>query len=54
MFLMDAYKCVTHIERIGVSSDLKINMHPTIFSIETHCGLVTPYGGRDLCQHWYR
>ena len=20
----------------------------------THCGLVTPYGGRDLCQHWFR
>ena len=20
----------------------------------THCGLVTPYGGRDLGQHWFR
>ena len=20
----------------------------------THCGLVTPYGGRDLSQHWLR
>ena len=20
----------------------------------THCGLVTPYGGRDLGQHWLR
>ena len=19
-----------------------------------HCGLVTPYGGRDLGQHWFR
>ena len=22
--------------------------------ISTHCGLVTPYGGRDLGQHWFR
>ena len=20
----------------------------------THCGLVTPYGDKDLCQHWLR
>ena len=20
----------------------------------THCGLETPYGGRDLGQHWFR
>ena len=20
----------------------------------THCGLVTPYGGKDLGRHWFR
>ena len=25
-----------------------------IFAIFTHCGLVTPYGIRDLGQHWFR
>ena len=27
---------------------------PVKFESLTHCGLVTPYGGRDLGQHWLR
>ena len=29
---------------------LKANIQWTL----THCGLVTPYGGKDLGQHWFR
>ena len=29
-------------------------LRPIHYSLLTQCGLVTPYGGRDLGQHWLR
>ena len=32
----------------------KVYIHYSVASRETRCGLVTPYGSRDLGQHWFR
>ena len=50
--------CPRKMVSLGTRNSGKINWYYSRLSLShallTHCGLVTPYGSRDLGQHWLR
>ena len=45
---------VLNVTHYKVSENYKFENTATGANEFTHCGLVTPYGGMDLGQHWFR